>query len=69
VPSNKKVDKLDRPVDRFAGTGSLADKLRKRRIAVEKGDPTGGQQEPTTVRGTESGAYDGIDAPEAKKEE
>ena len=33
-----------RPVDAFAGTGSLADKLRKRREAIESGDPSGGQQ-------------------------
>ena len=32
-----------RPVDVFAGPGSLADKLRKRREAIEGGDPSGGR--------------------------
>lgn len=32
-----------REVDIFAGKDSVADKLRKRRIAMESGDPSGGQ--------------------------
>lgn len=32
----------DRPADKLAGKGSFADKLRRRREAIEAGDPTGG---------------------------
>jgi len=32
-----------RKADVLAGPGSLADKLRKRRKAIEEGDPTGGK--------------------------
>ncbi len=38
---SEKDDKA-RKVDQLAGPDSLADKLRKRRIAIEGGDPTGG---------------------------
>lgn len=34
-----------RKVDVFAGEGSFADKLRKRRIAIESGDPSGGRNQ------------------------
>ena len=39
----KEPDAPDRPVDIFAGKESLADKLRKRRKAIESGDETGGR--------------------------
>ncbi len=32
----------DRPADKLAGEGSFADKLRRRREALEAGDATGG---------------------------
>lgn len=38
-----------RLVDIFAGKGSTADKLRKRRIAVEAGDPSGGVNPPESI--------------------
>lgn len=37
-------DKYSRKADSFAGQGSLADKLRKRRRAIEQGDPSGGKK-------------------------
>ena len=33
----------DRKVDIFAGKGSVAEKLKKRREAIESGDPSGGR--------------------------
>lgn len=35
----------DKPVDKMAGKGSLADKLRLRRKAMDGGDASGGQSE------------------------
>ena len=32
-----------RKADELAGKGSLADRLRRRRMAIESGDPSGGQ--------------------------
>jgi hypothetical protein len=41
MPKRKKQG--DREVDVFAGGGSFADKLRRRRQAIEQGDPAGGE--------------------------
>lgn len=35
----------DKPVDKMAGKGSLLDKLRQRRKAMDGGDASGGQSE------------------------
>lgn len=40
-PKKEEPKSEDRKVDIFAGEGSLADKLRKRRKAIEGGDPSG----------------------------
>lgn len=39
----KKEEDKSRKADVFAGKDSLADKLRKRRMAIESGDASGGQ--------------------------
>lgn len=38
-----------RKVDIFAGAGSLADRLRKRRDSIESGDETGGANDTSVV--------------------
>jgi hypothetical protein len=57
-----KSDPLERKADSLAGEGSTADKLRKRRRAIESGDASGGR-EATEIRGEEAGAYDGLETP------